>query len=59
VAQLFQGHGLLAGDITRPQARPAEREQWLCSGIEPNAWGAGGVREAFWLAAGLEAWRDR
>ena len=55
IAQLFQGHGLLAGDITGPQARPAERDVWLCSVIEPNAWGAGGVREAFWTAAGLEA----
>lgn len=55
IGQLFQGHGLLAGDITQPQARPAERDLWLCSVIEPNAWGASGVREAFWAAAGLEA----
>ena len=53
IAQGFAGHGLLAGDATRPDARPAERELWLCSVIEPNAWGAGGVREAFWAAAGL------
>ena len=53
VAQRFAGHGLLAGDATRPDARPAERDLWLCSVIEPNAWGAGGVREAFWRAAGL------
>ena len=54
IGHLFQGHGLLAGDITRPDARPAERDSWLCSVIEPNAWGASGVREAFWAAAGLE-----
>jgi lysophospholipase L1-like esterase len=53
IAQRFAGHGLLAGDAARPDARPAERELWLCSVIEPNAWGAGGVREAFWAAAGL------
>jgi len=55
VGELFHGHGLLAGDITGPQARPAERDRWLCSVIEPNAWGASGVREAFWAAAGLQA----
>ena len=53
IGQRFRGHGLLAGDITRPQARPADRDVWLCSVIEPNAWGASGVREAFWVAAGL------
>ena len=55
IGQLFQGHGVLAGDVTGPRARPADRDVWLCSVIEPNAWGAGGVREAFWAAAGLEA----
>ena len=54
IAQRFRGHGLLAGDATRPDPRPAERDLWLCSVIEPNAWGAGGVREAFWAAAGLD-----
>lgn len=44
IAQLFQGHGLLAGSPAQPEARPAERDLWLCSVIEPNAWGAGGVR---------------
>ena len=53
IAQHFAGHGLLAGDASRPGARPAERDLWLCSVIEPNAWGAGGVRETFWAAAGL------
>ena len=59
IAERFRGHGLLAGDAARPDPRPAERELWLCSVIEPNAWGAGGVREAFWAAAGLEAARGR
>jgi lysophospholipase L1-like esterase len=54
IAQRFSGHGLLAGDAARPDARPAERDLWLCSVIEPNAWGAGGVREAFWAATGLD-----
>lgn len=53
IAEHFTGHGLLAGDAARPEARPAQRDLWLCSVIEPNAWGAGGVREAFWTAAGL------
>ncbi len=59
IAQHFSGHGLLAGDAARPDARPAERDLWLCSVIEPNAWGAGGVREAFWAAAGLGDVRRR
>ena len=58
IAERFSGHGLCAGDPTRPQARPAERDLWLCSVIEPNAWGAGGVRAAFWAAAGLDAARS-
>ena len=54
IAQHFAGHGLLAGDPARPDPRPPDRDLWLCSVIEPNAWGAGGVREAFWAAAGLD-----
>ena len=54
IAERFHGHGLHAGDAARPDARPAQRDLWLCSVIEPNAWGAGGVREAFWAAAGLD-----
>ena len=50
IGEQFLGHGLLAGDPARPEARPAERDQWFCHLIEPNAWGAGGVREAFWTA---------
>ena len=50
IATAFQGHGLLAGDPTRREPRPAERDLWFCNLIEPNAWGAGGVRSAFWAA---------
>lgn len=55
IARHFAGHGLRAGDPRRPEPRPAERDLWLCRVIEPSAWGAGGVREAFWAAAGLDA----
>ena len=48
IGEQFHGHGLLAGDPTRSDPRPAHREQWFCNVIEPNAWGASGVREAFW-----------
>ncbi len=51
IAEHFHGHGLLAGDPTRREARPAERDLWFCNLIEPNAWGADGVRSAFWTAA--------
>lgn len=50
IARHFRGHGLLAGDPTRREPRPADRSLWFCDLIEPNAWGAGGVREAFWAA---------
>ena len=50
IAERFQGHGLLAGDPSRPEPRPGQRDLWFCRVIEPNAWGAGGVREAFWAA---------
>jgi len=50
IGACFTGHGLLAGDPARPEPRPRERTLWLCNVIEPNAWGAGGVREAFWSA---------
>jgi hypothetical protein len=50
IGEHFQGHGVLAGDAARPDPRPAERDLWFCSVIEPNAWGANGVREAFWAA---------
>jgi lysophospholipase L1-like esterase len=50
IGERFRGHGLLAGDPSPPQARPANRDLWFCNVIEPNAWGANGVREAFWAA---------
>ena len=50
IAGRFSGHGLLAGDPARREPRPADRRLWFCQVIEPNAWGAGGVREAFWAA---------
>jgi hypothetical protein len=50
IAGHFRGHGLLAGDPGGREPRPAERGLWFCNLIEPNAWGAGGVREAFWAA---------
>jgi lysophospholipase L1-like esterase len=50
IAAVFRGHGLLAGDPAQRSARPAGRELWFCNLIEPNAWGAGGVRAAFWAA---------
>ena len=46
----FLGHGLQAGDPGQPDARPEERALWYCHVIEPNAWGADGVRGAFWAA---------
>jgi hypothetical protein len=51
IGRIFLGHGLLAGDPAQGQQRPAERDLWFCNVIEPNAWGASGVREAFWNAA--------
>ncbi len=53
IAQHFHGHGLLAGDPSRADARPAQRDLWFCQVIEPNAWGASGVRAALWDALGL------
>lgn len=50
IAEHFHGHGLLAGDPTSPGPRPADRDVWFCNVIEPNAWGASGVRAALWEA---------
>jgi hypothetical protein len=52
IAERFHGHGLTAGDPTRPDPRPEDRELWYCNVIEPNAWGADGVRRAFRTALG-------
>ena len=46
----FLGHGLRAGNPGQPDARPADPALWYCHIIEPNAWGADGVRAAFWAA---------
>jgi lysophospholipase L1-like esterase len=46
----FLGHGLSSGDPRNPGARPGSRDLWYCSVIEPNAWGADGVRAALWAA---------
>jgi hypothetical protein len=46
----FMGHGLSCGNVGTAQARPDDRDLWYCNVIEPNAWGAGGVRQAFWSA---------
>jgi lysophospholipase L1-like esterase len=51
IAESFHGHGLLAGDPARREPRPVDRRLWFCNLIEPNAWGASGVREAFWTAS--------
>ena len=50
IHQRFLGHGVLAGDPSQPQARPAQRALWYCNLIEPNGWGASEVRGAFWEA---------
>jgi lysophospholipase L1-like esterase len=46
----FLGHGLQAGDPAQADPRPHDRDLWYCNLIEPNAWGANGVRTAFWQA---------
>ena len=46
----FLGHGLAAGDPGQSDPRPSDRDLWYCGLIEPNAWGADGVRSAFWAA---------
>ena len=55
IQQKFLGHGLTAGNPGQPDARPPDRNLWYCNVIEPNAWGASGVREAFWEALGHPA----
>jgi lysophospholipase L1-like esterase len=48
----FLGHGLTVGNPGQGDPRPADRRLWYCDVIEPNAWGASGVRAAFWTALG-------
>jgi lysophospholipase L1-like esterase len=55
IHQRFLGHGLAVGDPGQDDPRPADRRLWYRSIIEPNAWGADGVRAAFWTALGLAA----
>jgi lysophospholipase L1-like esterase len=50
----FLGHGLSCGNPAQPDPRPADRNLWYCSVIEPNAWGANGIRAAFWEALGYQ-----
>ncbi len=58
IAERFFGHGLAAGNPGSGEARPANRNLWYCNVIEPNAWGADGVRAAFWEALGGDALLD-
>jgi hypothetical protein len=46
----FLGHGLRRGNPAQTDPRPADPDLWYCNLIEPNAWGADGVRAAFWQA---------
>src|SRR5205823_10231037 len=46
----FLGHGLATGDPAQSNPRPDNRALWYCNVIEPNAWGADGVRASFWHA---------
>jgi lysophospholipase L1-like esterase len=50
VHRVFLGHGLRRGNPAQGSARPRDRQLWYCHVIEPNAWGADGVRAAFWQA---------
>ena len=53
----FLGHGLDSGNPAQPEPRPANTDLWYCHVIEPNAWGAGGVRAAFSEALGAPSAR--
>jgi lysophospholipase L1-like esterase len=50
IHRCFLGHGLRRGNPAQTHPRPADRDLWYCNLIEPNAWGADGVRAAFWQA---------
>ena len=52
VHEHFLGHGLAVGNPGQGDPRPRDRQLWYCDVIEPNAWGASGVRAAFWDALG-------
>ncbi len=49
----FLGHGLQSGNPAQRHPQPDDRDLWYCNVIEPNAWGANGVRTAFWDALRL------
>jgi lysophospholipase L1-like esterase len=55
IHEKFLGHGLAIGNPAQCDSRPADRNLWYCNVIEPNAWGADAVREAFWEALGYQA----
>ena len=46
----FLDHGLRRGNPAQTHPRPADRDHWYCNRIEPNAWGADGLRATFWQA---------
>jgi hypothetical protein len=52
IHERFLGHGLSVGNPGQGDPRPTDRRLWYCDVIEPNAWGASGVRAAFWAALG-------
>ena len=58
IHERFLSHGLTVGDPGQADPRPADRRLWYCSVIEPNAWGANGVRASFWAALGLPIPQD-
>ncbi len=55
----FLGHGLTTGNPAQGDPRPVNRNLWYCNVIEPGAWGASAVREAFWETLGHRAPTDR
>jgi lysophospholipase L1-like esterase len=55
----FLGHGLAVGNPAQLDPRPSNRDLWYCQVIEPNAWGADGVRAAFWGALHPEGQGER
>ena len=55
IHEKFLGHGLATGNPAQNDPRPANRDLWYCHVIEPNAWGASAVREAFWESLGHQS----
>ena len=50
LTDLAARHGATVGDPGQPDPRPANRDLWFCSVIEPNAWGAHEIRRTWWEA---------